>query len=77
MALLVRKKDYDKDRERYLFAFLELDFEKLVNGFFVVEGVHDGEIDGTTEVDEVGARLVLDTFLVGHGWESASVLYKP
>ena len=33
--------------------FLQLDLEQLVYGFFVVEGVHDCEVDDTAKVDQV------------------------
>jgi hypothetical protein len=50
--------------ESHLVAFFDLDFEKFVYGFFVVERVHDCEIDDPTEVDEVSLRAVLDAFLL-------------
>ncbi len=52
-----------KRSETYLFAFFELNLEKFMNGFFVVQGIHDREVDDTTQVREICRRAVLNAFL--------------
>jgi hypothetical protein len=41
-------------------ASRELDLHQFVACFFEVETGHDGQIDGSSEVDKVRVRLVLD-----------------
>ena len=52
----------------YLLALLDLDLEKFVHCFFVVERVHNGQVDDPAEVDEVGLRSILDTLLFCHSY---------
>jgi len=47
----------------YLLTFLKLDFQKFVNGFLVVESVHDGQVDNSAQINQVGFSPVLDSFL--------------
>jgi hypothetical protein len=37
----------------YLLPSFDLNFQELVNSFFLVESIHDCEIDDTTQVDQV------------------------
>lgn len=60
---LLRAALYDHFAELYLFAFFELNLEKFMNGFFVVQGIHDREVDDTTQVREICRRAVLNAFL--------------
>jgi hypothetical protein len=48
----------------YLIAFLDLDFEELVNSFLIVKGVHDRQVDRPTQVDEVGLCTIFDAFFL-------------
>jgi hypothetical protein len=47
-------------------AFFKLDSEKLVDSLFIVESVHDGQINDTAEVDQVRFCPILDAFLLFH-----------
>jgi hypothetical protein len=47
----------------YLLAFIDLHFEKLVDGFFVVQCVHDREIDHTTQIHKICFCAILDRLL--------------
>jgi hypothetical protein len=47
-------------------ALLELNFEKLMDSFFVVKCVHDGQVNDATEVDKAGLCPVFNTFLCFH-----------
>lgn len=44
----------------YLGAFGNGNLEQLVYGFFVVQGVHDGQVDDPSKIDKVGLRAVLN-----------------
>ena len=45
-----------------------MNLHQLVTSLFEIERGHDGEVDGTPEVHQVGLRLVLDGLLLGvHG----------
>jgi hypothetical protein len=48
-----------------LFALLHLNLEELVHGFLVVQRVHKGQVDHPAKVNDICARLVLDTLLFG------------
>lgn len=47
-------------RQLGLLAFGQIDLHQLVDCFFRVGARHDGEVDGPSEVDQVGVGLVLD-----------------
>lgn len=67
----------DGFRKTYFFTFLQLDLEQLVDSFFVIEGVHDGEVDGSAKVDQIRACFILDTLLVrndcGRGLDASTL----
>ena len=56
----------------YLLSLLQLDFEQLVHGFFVVQGVHDREVDHSPQVDQVRLSPVFDAFLFFNGCATSS-----
>ena len=56
----------------YLLALLDLDLEKFVYCFLIVERIHDGQIDDPAEVDEVGLRSILNTLLFCHSCRMVS-----
>ena len=52
----------------YLLTLFDLHFEQLVHGFFVVQCVHDREIDHPSQIDQIRLGPVLDTFLLRNGY---------
>ena len=52
----------------YLFAFYELNFEELVYGLFVIQGIHDCEIDDTSQIREVRRCVIFNTLLFGNSY---------
>ena len=44
----------------YLLPFFDLNFQELVDSFFVIESIHDGEIDDTTQIDQVRFGAIFD-----------------
>jgi hypothetical protein len=51
----------------YLFALPQLNFQQLVDSFFVVEGIHDGQIDHPAQINEVRFGTIFNTLLIGNG----------
>lgn len=43
-----------------ILAFGDLELEQLVNALFEIERGHDGQVDGPTQVDEVGLGSIVD-----------------
>ena len=52
----------------YLFILLQLSVQQLVDGFLVVKGIHDGQIDHPAQIYEIRFGVVFDTLLLGSGW---------
>jgi hypothetical protein len=52
-----------KEDAPYLLAFIDLHFEKFVDGFFVVQCVHDREIDHTTQIYKICFCAIFDRLL--------------
>lgn len=51
----------------YLLTLLQLNFQQLVDGFLVVEGIHDGQIYHPAQINEIRFSKVFNTLLVGNG----------
>lgn len=51
----------------YLLPFLDLHLEKLMYSFLVVQGIHDSQVDDSTQVDEIRLCAVLNTRLLFDG----------
>ena len=47
----------------YLLPFFKLDFKQFVDGFFVIECVHDRQVDHSPKVYEICLCPILDAFL--------------
>lgn len=52
----------------YLFALLELDFEQFMDRFLVVQGIHDSEVDRSSQIHQVGLGAILDIHFFFNGW---------
>lgn len=53
----------DTGHEIYLLSFLQLNFEQFMNGFLVIQGIHDGQVDDTAQVHQVSFCPVFDALL--------------
>lgn len=61
---LLRRTLYDHVTKLNLFSLLQFDFQQFMHCFFIAESILQGQIDDSSQIDEVGFCLVLDTFFL-------------
>ena len=72
-SICEEKLDLDRARDNlwsYLLSFLNLNLQKLMYSFLIVERIHNGEVNNPAQIDQVGSSSVFDAFLFFDSWKN-------